>query len=807
MTQGRSICGGRARPRRPSSFLALAGLSLALTPLVAEGAEAAVTPGEVSGVTVTGARDNTQDHATRLATSVAGSVRDTPQVVNVVPQQLIHEQKITTLEQALRDVPGITVAIGEGGTLAGDQFKIRGLEANNDIYTDGLRDFGVYTRDSFDDQEVQVLKGPSGSMFGRGTTGGAINTLSKQPNASREFTDLDGQVGTGANSRATADINHRVNDTTAVRINLMGTSAGVTERNGSHSSRYGVAAAVGLGLGTKLSFVLNVKHQNDYRKPDYGIIIGAPTGQIVALPATEYGLDRRIYEQFTTDRDVTRADVLTGSFHWDVSPDLSVTSDTRFGSYDRYFQSTSVDNCAVQTSGQTCIDALIDNSVATVPYITFGGSGPYRQRAWGVQNISSVHAAVQVGGFKNEVVAGTDLNFQDNRKAFYFYTIPPLSSGSYLPGTKTAARNALAINLLTGGGAPPPGYAAYRQAPVAGVAGAGIPGTSVTSNTAILDSAGKSADYGVFVTDRFYFTPQVSLIAGVRYESYAAEYANLLVSGLRQSFRSGSTPTSPHVSLVYEPRGARTFYISYGKSVTPVGAGIVGAATPISGSTQAFAPDEGQTYEAGAKFGLLRDRLGFTGAYFHVEKGNAKLSDPVSGEISSQSSQKQTIQGVEVGLTGKMTSAWTINAGYTYLDTKVRQDLACAGTPIVCFNNPVTTGTPVLQVPANSAYLWTSYRMCALLPGLSVGGGASYQDRYHVRYTTTGAGANLVLTRDAQVPSFLSLDALIQYETRNWRVALNAYNLTDRLNYAQSFGNRATPAQGRTVLLAFGASF
>jgi catecholate siderophore receptor len=786
------------------SVLALAGLGLVM-PYAAQAAETAAP--QVSEVTVNGARDNAQNHDTGLSTAVTRSVRDTPQVVNVVPQQLIQDQKITTLEQALRDVPGITVSIGEGGTLAGDQFKIRGLDANNDIYTDGLRDFGVYTRDSFDYQEVQVLKGPSGSMFGRGTTGGAINTISKQPQTRRDFTAVDGQVGTGNTYRATVDSNWRVNDTTAVRLNLMGSSAGVTDRDRSHSTRYGVAAAVGFGLGARTSFVLNFVHQNDNRKPDYGIIIGAPTGQIVALPATEYGLSRKIYEQFTSDRDDTRADILTGAFRFEATPNLTFSSDSRFGAYDRYFQYTSVDSCAVQVSGQTCIDALIDASPATVPYITFGGGGPYKQRAWGAQNISSVHALFDIGGFRNEVVAGADLNYQDNRKTFSFYTLPPLSSGLYLPGTKTAARNALAINLLTGAGNPPPGYAAYRQAVVPGVAATGIPGTSVTSATAILNSFGTAADYGMFITDRLFLTPQLSVIAGVRYEDYEAQYSNQLVSGVVQSFKSASHPTSPRVSVVYEPSDQQTFYVSYGKSVTPVGSGIVGTATPISGTNAAFAPDEGATWEAGAKFGLFKDRLGVNGAIFRVDKDNAKLTDPVSGEISSQSSQKQTIQGIELGLTGQLTRAWSVTAGYTYLDTKVRQDLACAGTPIVCVDNPVTTGTPVLQVPTHSAFLWTSYKLQALLPGLSVAGGGAYQDKYHVRYTTTGTGANLVLTRDAQVPASFSLDGLIQYETGRYRLSLNAYNLTDRLNYSQSFGNRATPAQGRTVLLGFGYSF
>ena len=95
---------------------------------------------------------------------------------------------------------------------------------------------------------------------------------------------------------------------------------------------------------------------------------------------------------------------LTAGFRWDAGPDWTVTSDTRFGSYDRYFQYTSVDACAVQTGGQTCIDALVDNDPATIPYITFGGGGPYKQRAWGAQNITSARGTFRVGGLTPRLV-------------------------------------------------------------------------------------------------------------------------------------------------------------------------------------------------------------------------------------------------------------------------------------------------------------------------------------------------------------------------------------------------------------------
>src|SRR5215469_8468101 len=124
---------------------------------------------------------NALSHTPPVVAMPNSSIQDTPQAVSVVDAETMKEQATTTLGDALKNVPGITIAIGEGGTLAGDQFKIRGFDAKDDVYLDGLRDFGAYNRDAFDYDEVQVLKGPSGLMFGRGTVGGAINTISKTP--------------------------------------------------------------------------------------------------------------------------------------------------------------------------------------------------------------------------------------------------------------------------------------------------------------------------------------------------------------------------------------------------------------------------------------------------------------------------------------------------------------------------------------------------------------------------------------------------------------------------------------------------
>jgi len=168
-----------------ASPIALAAWGAALLmafPSPARSAEAeADQPIELGPLRVEDANANALNRDTGLA-RLPGSVQDTPQTINVIPQEVLQQQAVTTLDQALRNVAGITMGVGEGGgSFNGDQFRIRGFDAKDDIYIDGLRDFGVYTRDSFNYESVQVLKGPSSLLFGRGTTGGGINVQSKIP--------------------------------------------------------------------------------------------------------------------------------------------------------------------------------------------------------------------------------------------------------------------------------------------------------------------------------------------------------------------------------------------------------------------------------------------------------------------------------------------------------------------------------------------------------------------------------------------------------------------------------------------------
>jgi catecholate siderophore receptor len=265
--------------RKRPALAALAGVAAlgAFQPAAAADAVAAdaadAAPHEVSPVDVLG-RSRPLDADTGLST-IPTTVQDTPQAISVIDAAQLRNQGTASLEQALRNVPGITVAIGEGGTLSGDQFKIRGFDSKDDVYIDGLRDFGVYTRDSFNYEEVQVLKGPSGAMFGRGTTGGVINTISKRPRL-EDFSSVDGYLGNGGYYRALGDFNKQLGETTAARVTLMANDTGVVDRDLIFSRRWGAAATIATGIGTDTTLSVSYLHQHNHYRPDYGIVIVQP---------------------------------------------------------------------------------------------------------------------------------------------------------------------------------------------------------------------------------------------------------------------------------------------------------------------------------------------------------------------------------------------------------------------------------------------------------------------------------------------------------------------------------------------------
>src|SRR5262245_3864594 len=168
-----SVEGHRPRPRRPAQATTAA-------PAPAAARAPAPPPSAAPPASNPALGPTPYQVSNSSITRLPVPLLDTPQTVNVIPQAIIQQQSVSTVEDALRYIPGITFAAGEGGQ-QGDSPIIRGFVARGDLFRDGIRDPGWYTRDAFSIDRVEVYKGPSAFAFGRGATGGAINYVTRLP--------------------------------------------------------------------------------------------------------------------------------------------------------------------------------------------------------------------------------------------------------------------------------------------------------------------------------------------------------------------------------------------------------------------------------------------------------------------------------------------------------------------------------------------------------------------------------------------------------------------------------------------------
>lgn len=276
---------------------------------------------ELDPLTVEGQGGYKVDRAT--SPKLTEPLRETPQTITVVPQKVIEERGATSLREVLQGVPGITLAAGEGGGNQGDNLRVRGFAAGNDLYIDGLRDLAQYTRDPFNLESIEVVKGPASVYAGRGSTGGVVNQVSKYP---RLETFLGGSVGAGTNGtlRTTADVNRPLAGLPggAFRLNVLGQKTEVAGRDLVGDDRWGIAPSVTIGLGTPTRVTASYLHLYFDGTPDYGhpFVGGRPAP---VSRSTFYGFADLTFER-------TEIDVGTLRLEHDFSDQITISNQFRY---------------------------------------------------------------------------------------------------------------------------------------------------------------------------------------------------------------------------------------------------------------------------------------------------------------------------------------------------------------------------------------------------------------------------------------------------------------------------------------------
>lgn len=556
--------------------------------------------GQLSEVTVTGVR-------TLLHDKLAEREQNAPQSITVVTPRLMAAQGTTNLEDALRNVPGITMNAGEGAA-RGDTVNLRGFAAFNDFFLDGIRDAAVYTRDDFDLQSIEVLKGPAAVLFGRGSTGGAINQVSKAP-LMTPFEDVSTELGTNELYRATADLDTPIGPSAAVRLNLMGQSSAVAERDDVRNRRWGVAPALALGLGDQDSLVLAYLHQQEDDVLDTGIPF--VDGRVAPVPRNAFfGLD--------SDSATTDVDILTARYRHDFSDSVSLNNTARYAHYEFDYQ------FEAPNFGD-------DAPTATTPLddILVGRDAPDSS---GVQtNLDDqldLTAHFATGFIAHTVVAGLEIARQTSD--LDRYANPFNTNNNWVPETPLLDPDPSEIR--------PAEPVASRQDTTAPWGGA-------------------------YVLDTLAFGRYVSLTGGFRYDDFSASYDSLTVqSGALLRLHELNRLGSPRASLVIKPTPRQTYYFSFGTSFDPSAEALT-----LTTRTADLGPVKAKSFEVGAKSEWLDDRLMLTQALFRTQVDNAQTNDPDNPTITVLNGNER-VDGVELQAIGRLTRRWEIFSGYTYLD-------------------------------------------------------------------------------------------------------------------------------------------
>lgn len=694
-------------------------------------------------------------------------ILDIPQVVNVVKKELLLDQGATTLMEALRNTPGITQQLGENGnTAAGDTFQMRGFSTQASTFVDGVRDLGAVTRDVFNLEQVEVVKGPSGGDIGRGASSGYINLVTKQANLENS---TSGTLGwnTGNNTRATIDLNRRLNNDSAIRLNALVQDGGVAGRDEVQNTNYSIAPSFATGLGTPTRVYLSGQFVRQNNTPDGGISsIGMP-GFYNANAALRGGarVDRENFYGNSSDYEKVNADMVTAKVEHDIGSNTTVRNTTRWGR-------TSMDRLLSSPNSLSAGNAVnpADPSTWTV--------GISRQRVDQTNEIlanqTNVNTELNLGGMKHSLSYGLEL-MRESQDTPSFGSVTAPTQNLYSPSAS--------LVMVT-----PDKNGAY--------------------------SNGKTTTVSVYAFDTIELSKNWLLNGGVRVDDYKTEtsaktvvntdptargyngnffpgYANGALAPTSKS--DSDTLVSWKLGAVYKPVSNGSIYAATANSYLPPGGSNFSlSATPVGINSAGFKPQQTRSVEVGTKWDLLNKRLSVSAAAYRTTAKNELAFDDQNGNATVPGGDRE-IKGIELGAVGQLTDNWQVSAGIATMDTKIKAGSARENT------NPSTsaTGVGTRWSPDLTATLWTTYN----LGKWSFGGGARYMSEQKRIVDPT---IDLSEQNMPAIPSYAVYDAMISYKVdKNVTLRLNVYNLTDKfyINTLNNAGGRATLGLPRSATL------
>jgi catecholate siderophore receptor len=545
---------------------------------------------------------------------------NTPRTVTVLSKEVLEDKNATSLRDVARSTAGVTLGTGEGGNAFGDRFFIRGFDARNDVFIDGIRDPAVSIRENFFTEQVEILRGPASTMAGRGTAGGAINIVTKQASTAGNFTKAETTFGTDATKRVTVDVNQVLSPTLAVRVDGLYQQANVAGRNYVKDDRWGTLGAIKWTPTEAIKISANYVHTDLSGLPDFGV----PYNTALRLPSTSVNVPRETYYGFI-NRDFQKAQqdfgTVTGEFA--ITPDLTLSNRSRAG-----------------RSVLDYIGTLPSNPTATTVQLA-------SQSRYQVTNVlanqTDLTYKFDTGPVKHTVIGGAEVSRESVMRDTY------AGLTSELTGFQTGGR--ITVPLLS-----PPNEFEFANSP------------QRAYNPTFINVDTKSA----YLIETANWNDVVILNGGLRYDDYN-------INGHTATTTTGvqSGMWNYNLGAVVKPLPYASLYAAYATSSNPVGAELDASGTAYGGlvvnntTFQALSPEQNKAVEVGTKWELFDRHLLLTGSLFQTEKSNAR--ETVGSNILATGVYR--VRGIDLEAAGKITERWSVFGGLVLMESEVLQSV------------------------------------------------------------------------------------------------------------------------------------
>jgi catecholate siderophore receptor len=728
-------------------------------------------------------------------------ILNTPKTITVLSKEVLADENATSLKQAVLNTAGVTLGTGEGGNAFGDRFFVRGFDTRNDVFIDGVRDSGVSVRENFFTEQIEILRGPGSSFAGRGTTGGAINIVTKQASTEKSFYNMDETVSTDPGERITLDVNQVINPTLAIRAGGVFQDSDVAGRSYTTDDRGGGFVALKYTPVDAVKVTADYVHTDLHGLPDFGVPYYRPgsTGSATAtgpFPTTYGGPfptyagsnSSNFYGFVNRDFFEVHQDLATINTEVKVTPDLTLSDKVRASRSLLNYIGT-IPESPVTTNPNPALWTLTANTLSRYQVTDV------------VANQSEATYKFDTGNWHHTALAGVEVS----REISSIDTYAGLTSEGSIGAASTAGAPTT-VNPFS----PQYTFAAFGTPTL----------TGKPTQIAIDTTSG-------YLLDSANYRDLVILNGGIRYDDYGIKTSGFGTSGSvagvwgAQAAEFGMP--NFNLGLTLKPLPITSVYVAYATSSDPVGSEFDGTSAnyggiaPIinGGSNQIFGPMKNSAIEIGNKWELFDRHLLVSGALFQTDVTNARESV----NMTSTATQTATctynvavggtqpcisagaayeIRGIDLEASGKITDKWSVFGGLVLMHSEVTKSLVPPANTALYSTN---VGLPLANIAHQSFSLLSKYQID---DRWEVGGQAVYRSKIY-------GGTLLAANEGTQLPSFWRFDTFVEAKIdKNWTAKLFVNNIFNKLYYTALYQS-ATPftleAPGRVAALQISARY